>query len=57
MISIISMISISISINIEEYNLDKNRKILIVLNNTVADILTNKTLNPVVTELFLKVEN
>ena len=51
------MISISISINIEEYNLDKNRKILIVLNNTVADILTNKTLNPVVTELFLKVEN
>ena len=38
--------------NIEEYNPNKNRKILIVFDDIIADILSNKKLNPVVTELF-----
>ena len=29
-------------------------KLLIVFNNTIADMETKKTLNPTVTELFLK---
>ena len=40
--------------NIEEHNLNKKRKILIVLDNRIADMLSNKKLNPVVTELFIK---
>ena len=35
--------------NIEEYNIGKKRKILIVFNDIVADIINNKNLNPVVT--------
>ena len=40
--------------NIEEYNPNKNRKILIVFDDIIADILTNKKLNTVVTELFIR---
>ena len=40
--------------NIEEYNPKKNRKILIVLDDMIADILSSKKLNPVVTELFIR---
>ena len=42
--------------NIEEYNLDKNRKckVLIVFVDTIADIINNKKLNPVVTELLIR---
>ena len=40
--------------NIEEHNLNKKRKILIVLDNRIADMLSNKKLNPIVTELFIK---
>ena len=40
--------------NIEEYNPNKKRKILIVLNDRIADMLSNKKLNPIVTELFIK---
>ena len=40
--------------DIEEYNPNKNLKILIVLDNVIADILSNKKLNPVVAELFIK---
>ena len=40
--------------NIEEYNPNKNRKILIVFDDIIADILSNKKLNPVVTELFIR---
>ena len=39
--------------NIEEYNLNKKRRILIVFNDMIADMLCNKTLNPIVTELFI----
>ena len=40
--------------NIEEYNPNKNKKILTVFDDMIADILSNKKLNPVVTELFIK---
>ena len=39
--------------NIDEYNADKERKILIVFVNVIADMITNKKLNSIVTELFI----
>ena len=39
--------------NIEQYNLCKKRKVLIVFDNMIADMINNKKLNPVVTELFI----
>ena len=39
--------------NIGEYNVDKDRKILIVFDDMIADI-KNKKLNLVVTELFIR---
>ena len=35
--------------NIEEYNPNKKRKILIVFENMIADMLSNKKLNPIAT--------
>ena len=35
----------------------KNKKILIVLDDTIADTLNNKESNPVVTELFNRGRN
>ena len=40
--------------NIEEYNLGKKRKILIVFDDMIADMINNKKLNPIVTELFIR---
>ena len=40
--------------NIEECNLGKKHKVLINFNDTIADMINNKKLNPVVTELFIK---
>ena len=40
--------------NIEEYNLNKKRKILIVYDDMTADMLSNKKLNPIVTQLFIR---
>ena len=40
--------------NIEEYNPCKKRKILIVFDNMIADMLSNKKLNPIVMELFIR---
>ena len=40
--------------NIENYNQGKKRKILIVFDDMIADIISNKKLNPVVTELFIR---
>ena len=40
--------------NIKEYNPNKKRKILIVFDDMIADILSNKKLNPIVTELFVR---
>ena len=39
--------------NIEEYNPNKKRKILIVFDDMIADMLSNKKLNPIVTEIFI----
>ena len=39
--------------NINEYNVDKDRKILIVFNDMIADMINNKNLNSVVTDLFI----
>ena len=39
--------------NIEEYNVCKKRKKLIVFDDMIADIINNGNLNPVVTELFI----
>ena len=41
--------------NVNNYNLDKEGKILIVLDDMIADKIQNKKLNPVVTELFITV--
>ena len=40
--------------NIENCNPGKKRKILIAFDDMIADIINNKKLNPVVTELFIK---
>ena len=40
--------------NIESYNPGKKRKILIVFDDIIADMINNKKLNPVVTELFIR---
>ena len=40
--------------NIDEYNVDKERKILIVFYGMIADMINNKKLNSVVTELFIQ---
>ena len=41
-------------INIEEYNQGKKRKELIFFDDTIADLINNKKLNPIVTELFVR---
>ena len=40
--------------NIDEYNIDKERKILIVFDYMIADMINNKKLNSIVTELFIR---
>ena len=40
--------------NIDEYNPDKEKKILIVFDDMIADMIHNKKLNSVVTELFIR---
>ena len=40
--------------NIEDYNLGKERKILIIFDDMIADMINNKKLNPIVTELFIR---
>ena len=40
--------------NIEEQNPNKKQKLLIVFDDMVADMLSKKTTNPVVTELFIR---
>ena len=39
---------------IEEYNLNKKCKILIVFDDMIADMLSNKKLNSIVTELVIR---
>ena len=40
--------------NIETYNQIKKRKILIVFDDMIAAMLSNKILNSIVTELFIR---
>ena len=40
--------------NIEDYNPIKRCKILIVFDDMIADMINNKKLNPIVTELFIR---
>ena len=39
--------------NIEEYNPNEKRKILIVFDNMIADMLSNKKLDTIITGLFI----
>ena len=40
--------------NIEDYNPIKERKVLLVFDDMIADMINDKKLNPVVTELFIR---
>ena len=40
--------------HIVEYNIDKERKILIVFDDMIADMISNEKLNAIVTELFVR---
>ena len=40
--------------NIEDYNPNTKRKVLIVFDDMIADMINNKKLNPIVTELFIR---
>ena len=40
--------------NIEHYNPNKKLKILIVFDDMISDMLSNKTLDPIVTEFFIR---
>ena len=40
--------------NIDEDNIDKERKILIVFDDMIADMIYNKKLNLIVAELFIR---
>ena len=40
--------------NNEHYNPNKKRKVLIVFDDIIEDMINNKKLNPVVTELFIR---
>ena len=39
--------------NIEDYNPTKKRKVLIVFDDIIVDMINNYKLNPIVTELFI----
>ena len=39
--------------NINDYNEDKERKILTVFDGIIADIINNQTLNSIIIELFI----
>ena len=40
--------------NIEDYNPDKKRKVLIVFDDMISDMINNNKLNPILTELFIR---
>ena len=40
--------------NIEEYNIGRKRKILTLLDDMIADMINDKKLNPMVTELSIR---
>ena len=40
--------------NIEDYNPMKKRKVLIIFDDMIADMINNNKINPIVTELFIR---
>ena len=40
--------------NIEDYNPDNKRKVLIIFDDMIADMINNKKLNSITTELFIR---
>ena len=40
--------------NTEQYNPNKSRKLLIVFDHMIAEMLSNKKVNPIGTELFFR---
>ena len=40
--------------NIDEYNIDEDRKMLIVFDDMIADMIDNEKLNSILTELFIR---
>ena len=40
--------------NIDDYNPGNKRKVLIIFDDMIADMINNKKLNPIVTELFIR---
>ena len=40
--------------NTDGYNVDKERTILIVFDDMIADMINNKKLNSIITELFIR---
>ena len=40
--------------NVEDYNPIKKRKVLIIFDDTIADMINNNKLNPIITELFIR---
>ena len=40
--------------NINEYNINKKRNILIVFDDMIVDMINNKNLNSIVVELFIR---
>ena len=40
--------------NIADYNPNKERKVLIIFDDMITDVINNKKLNPIVTELFIR---
>ena len=48
------MICMDVYENTDEYNLDKENKILIVFDDMIADMIHNRNLNSIVTSLFIR---
>ena len=40
--------------NIEDFNPNKKRKILIIFDDMITDMLSNEKINPIVTEVFIR---
>ena len=40
--------------NIKKYNPNKKRKMLIIFDDMITDMLSNKKFNPTVTEIFIR---
>ena len=43
--------------SIEDYNPDKKTKVLTVFDDIINDMINNKKLNPIVTQLFIRGRN